>query len=162
MNADLNTPIVDLYDEFITINVIRLKPNEDFDVINYWNERYHSQPNLTRMALNILAVPPMSDECERLFSSAKLLLTDRRSRLKMDVIEACECLRAWFGRPSKPKYDNSVIGELEGELLCTGIRRNEGGDEGVSGGEDIQPVDQGGDRGDEEVAAVSDDDISLV
>ena len=36
------------------------------------------------MALDALAVLAMSDECERLFSSAKLLLTDRRSRLQMD------------------------------------------------------------------------------
>ncbi len=113
------------------------------------------------MALDILAVPPMSDECERLFSSAKLLLTDRRPRLRMDIIEACECLRAWFGRPSKQKYDSPVIGELEEEPLCTGICRNEGGGEGISGGEDIQPVHRGGDRGDEKVSDVSGDDISL-
>jgi len=49
------------------------------------------------MALDVPAVPAMSDECERLFSSAKLLLTDRRPRLRMDIIEACECLRAWYG-----------------------------------------------------------------
>ena len=30
-----------------------------------------------------------------LFSSAKLLLTDQRQRLKDDVIEANVCLRAW-------------------------------------------------------------------
>ena len=36
---------------------------------------------------------------ERLFSSAKLTIVHRRSRLKADIIEACECLRAWYGRP---------------------------------------------------------------
>ena len=66
------------------------------------------------------------------------------------------------GHPSKLKHDNSVIGELEGEPLCTGIRRNEGGNEHILGGENMHPVDQGGNRGNEEVAAVSDDDISLV
>ena len=49
-----------------------------------------------------------------------------------------------------------------GEPLCTGICRNEGGGKGVSGGEDIKPVYQEGDRGDEEVVTVSDDDIYLV
>jgi len=59
------------------------------------------------MALDILAVPPMSDEIELVFSSAKLLLTDRRSRLKMDIIEANECLRSWYGRPEKGSFDST-------------------------------------------------------
>ena len=50
------------------------------------------------MTLDALAVLAMSD---RLFSSAKLLLTDRRSRLQMD--EACECLRVWYGPPPAKK-----------------------------------------------------------
>ena len=47
------------------------------------------------MAFNILIIPTMSSECERVFSSAKLLLTDRRNRLGAGVIEAVEYLRAW-------------------------------------------------------------------
>ena len=61
--------------------------------MRFWNDRYSTQPDLARMVLDALAVPAMSDECERLFSSAKLLLTDRRSRLRMDIVEACEYLR---------------------------------------------------------------------
>ena len=38
-------------------------------------------------------------ECERLFSSAKLLLR----HLRMDIVEACECLRAWCGPPPAKK-----------------------------------------------------------
>jgi hypothetical protein len=49
-------------------------------------------------SLDVLAVL-MSDECEKLFSSAKLLLTDRLSRLRMDIIEVCECLCAWYDPP---------------------------------------------------------------
>jgi len=36
----------------------------------------------------------MSDEPERLFSSAKLLISDLRNRLD-DIIEASECLKSW-------------------------------------------------------------------
>jgi len=35
-----------------------------------------SQPDLAQFALDILAVPPISDECEQLFSSCKILLED--------------------------------------------------------------------------------------
>ena len=68
------------------------------------------------MALDALAVLAMSDECERLFSSAKLLLTDRRSRLQMDIVEACECLRAWYGPPPAKKlqtFDEEATGQCE-------------------------------------------------
>jgi len=37
----------------------------------------------------------MSDEPERLFSSAKLLISDLRNRLGDDIIEAAECLKSW-------------------------------------------------------------------
>jgi hypothetical protein len=48
------------------------------------------------MALNVLSVPAMSDEPERLFSSAGLTLTDRRNRAGIDLIEALEQLKSWY------------------------------------------------------------------
>ena len=48
------------------------------------------------MALDMLCIPAMSAECERVFSSSKLMVTERRNRLKDDIIEAGECLRAWI------------------------------------------------------------------
>jgi hAT family protein len=66
------------------------------DLCAFW-ARYEAQyPSLACMAFDILSIPAMSAECERVFSSAKLLLTDRRARMKEDTIEASECLRAWF------------------------------------------------------------------
>ncbi|OBS15285.1 hypothetical protein FPOA_13876 [Fusarium poae] len=112
-------PSTDHYNEFITTDVIGLNDDEEFDPIQYWNERYHSQTDLARMALDVLALPPMSDECERLFSSAKLLLTDHRLRLRMDVIEASECLRAWYGRSEQKAFEDSAIGLMEGEAGST-------------------------------------------
>ena len=66
------------------------------DLCAFW-ARYEAQyPSLARMAFDILSIPAMSAECERVFSSTKLLLTDRRARMKEDIIEASECLRAWI------------------------------------------------------------------
>jgi hypothetical protein len=45
--------------------------NEYFDPIGYWSDGYFSQPDLAQFALDILAVSPVSDECERPFSRAK-------------------------------------------------------------------------------------------
>jgi hypothetical protein len=38
----------------------------------------------------------ISAECEHIFSSAKLPITERKNRLKDDIIEACTCLRSWY------------------------------------------------------------------
>jgi len=40
-----------------------------------------SQPDLARFSFDMLALPATSAECERVFSSAKLLITVSRNRL---------------------------------------------------------------------------------
>ena len=56
----------------------------------------------------MLALPAT---CERIFSSAKLLLAASRNCLQPDIIEANEYLRAWFGR-----QDSSNQTEEGGDL----------------------------------------------
>jgi hypothetical protein len=48
------------------------------------------------MALNLLSIPAMSAAPERLFSSCKITITDRRNKLSVKIIEALECLRSWY------------------------------------------------------------------
>jgi hypothetical protein len=45
---------------------------------------------------DMASTPAMSAECERIFSSAKLLLSDQRARMTPMLIEAYECLRHWL------------------------------------------------------------------
>jgi hypothetical protein len=73
----------------------------------------------------------MSDEIERVFSSAKLLLTDRRSRLRMNIIEANECLRSWYGRPEKGSFDYSASGQPGVGPLRPEVGGEGQGDEGA-------------------------------
>jgi len=84
------------------------------DPLEYWNARVTTQPDLARFALDMLAIPMMSAECERVFSSAKYLITDSRNRLKPDIIEANECLKHWFGKleqtDQKPEGDQKSKG----------------------------------------------------
>ncbi|SMR52787.1 unnamed protein product [Zymoseptoria tritici ST99CH_1E4] len=72
--------------------------NSDYHVDDpyawWWKKRFE-WPQLTRMALDILTTPPMSDEPERLFSATGLMVTDRRNRLKEDTIAASASLRSW-------------------------------------------------------------------
>lgn len=66
------------------------------NIIGWWTSMANTYPQLSRMALDLLSIPAMSAECERVFSSSKLMVTDQRNRLKEDIIEAGECLRAWI------------------------------------------------------------------
>jgi hypothetical protein len=65
----------------------------------WWLEETQQKayPNLSRLALDILSIPAMSAEPERLFSGAKITITDRRNRLDAATIEALECLKSWWG-----------------------------------------------------------------
>jgi len=65
--------------------------------LQYWVDRLHD-PRLSRHAhvgVDLMSIPAILDEPERLFSSAKLLISDRRNRLGDDIMEASECLKSW-------------------------------------------------------------------
>ena len=127
---------VDMHDQYMETDILPLGEDESFDPMRFWNDRYSTQPDLARMALDALAVPAMSDECERLFSSAKLLLTDRRSHLRMDIVEACECLRAWYGPPPAKKletFDEEATGQRE-------IDQGVYGSNGIDGAHSSEPT----------------------
>ena len=46
---------------------------------------------------NLSASGAMSAKPERLFSGAKITITDRRNRIGIEAIEALECLKSWLG-----------------------------------------------------------------
>jgi hAT family C-terminal dimerisation region len=54
-----------------------------------------THPELTTMALGILSISAMSDEPGRLFSGAGVTVAKRRSRLRLESIEALECSKPW-------------------------------------------------------------------
>ena len=52
-------------------------------------------PNLSRMTLDVLLIPAMATNPERLFSSVGLTITNRRNNLSIETIEALECIKSW-------------------------------------------------------------------
>jgi len=46
------------------------------------------------MALDMLSIPAMSDDAEQVFFNYKLIITDRRNRLSIEVIEQLEYLKS--------------------------------------------------------------------
>jgi hypothetical protein len=55
-------------------------------------------------ALDTLAIPAIATDCERTFSSGRKLISPERNRPSDDIIEATECLKAW--------WDSAIIKQL--------------------------------------------------
>src|SRR3954468_20527697 len=70
-------------------------------------------------ALGTLAIPAMSAECERVFSSTKKLITPGRNRLGEESIEASECLKNWWDRGLITQQEDAEVthegSDIEGE-----------------------------------------------
>ena len=47
------------------------------------------------MAIDILSIPPMSDEPERVFSGARRTISWDRESIIAETLEARECLKHW-------------------------------------------------------------------
>ena len=68
------------------------------------------------MALDILLIPAMAAKPKRLFSGARITITDRRARLGIKAIEAIECLKSWLRKDNISWVDAEAgisIGTLE-------------------------------------------------
>ncbi|KAG7403743.1 hypothetical protein Forpe1208_v016273 [Fusarium oxysporum f. sp. rapae] len=67
------------------------------DPLRWWLEPAQRRrfPNLSMMAIDILLIAPMSTETERLFSKAKLTVTDQRGSMNVETLNLLEFLRSW-------------------------------------------------------------------
>jgi hypothetical protein len=98
------SPVEDEYTVYLKAPVLI----EVTDARSWWLEptQRKTYPNLSIMAFNILSIPAMSAEPERLFSSCKITITDRRNQLGIESIEALECIKSWMCKGSIPYVDD--------------------------------------------------------
>jgi hypothetical protein len=61
----------------------------------FWQSQHQRYPYLLAMALDILSIPALSSGVERLLSQCKIMLTYRRNQLKIDSLQAVECMKSW-------------------------------------------------------------------
>jgi hypothetical protein len=74
-------------------------------------------PRLSRMAIDILSVPAMSAEAERVFSGARRQIPWSRASLGSKTIEQMECLKHWLRNGWLDQLNVELPGERgEGEL----------------------------------------------
>ncbi|BAH91946.1 Os02g0828533, partial [Oryza sativa Japonica Group] len=71
-------------------------PDDDFDILQWWRVNSCKYPILSRMALDLLAVPASSVASESAFSTGSRIISDYRSRLASGTVEALVCLQDWM------------------------------------------------------------------
>ena len=82
----------DSFDSFVHGPIVEF--NEGTDVYSWLKD--NCSLSIRQQALDLLSIPAMSAEVERVFSSAKLLLTPQRNSLSDERIEYLELLRYWW------------------------------------------------------------------
>src|SRR6266487_2049095 len=73
-------------------------PISHIGVMDYWRQQESVWPELAHMAYDFLAIPAMSSECERVFSSCAKQTTPESSRLTGELLWYQECLKNWQQR----------------------------------------------------------------
>jgi hypothetical protein len=70
----------------------------DCSPLTWWlrDEQQERYPRLSRMAIDILSIPAMSADPERVFSGARRTVSWDRMRLGASTIEKGECLKSWI------------------------------------------------------------------
>lgn len=64
------------------------------DPLPWWQERSKMLPHLALLARRVLCIPASSAESERIFSSAGLIVSKKRQRLKPTVVRDLVFLRS--------------------------------------------------------------------
>jgi hypothetical protein len=70
---------------------------EKMTALEWWcqDQQRKRWPKLSYMALDILSIPAMSDEPERVFSGARRTVSWERAQMKAETLECIECLKHW-------------------------------------------------------------------
>ena len=78
----LRSPALDLHDEYEFYCQEKPLPKVPPNLIRYWSGQQINTPSLAQMPFDLLPIPAMAAECERVFSGTKILISDHRCRLK--------------------------------------------------------------------------------
>ncbi|KAK5988788.1 hypothetical protein PT974_05110 [Cladobotryum mycophilum] len=66
------------------------------DPVKWWISQQQAFPTLSKLALDLLAVPAMAADCERAFSLCKLTLSSQRLSMRSSTLEMLQCLKNWL------------------------------------------------------------------
>lgn len=112
---------LDEYDQWLLSPDLKHDPLVS-DPVQYWWERREDYPRLSQMALDVLSIPPMSAECERLFSVTGQMVSPFRTRLEASTIGITQTVRSWVRNGLIDSADSlvDVSGEVENSIIVEG------------------------------------------
>src|SRR6266536_6365953 len=84
--------------------------NDTIGPLEYWQIKQYVWPKLAAMAFDLFAVPVMSSEYKRVFSSYTKMTTLESRRLKGTTLWSHQCLKNWQRRSAIDiiKYNNAI------------------------------------------------------
>jgi hAT family C-terminal dimerisation region len=71
------------------------------EAATWWQDRTLRFPTLKQLAIDLWAIPAMADDCERVFSQAKLSITSQRNSMSIELLEELQCLKQWSGHKAE-------------------------------------------------------------
>jgi hAT family protein len=85
----------DEYEDYNSGELVEL--STEASALAWWchDIRRQRYPRLSYMAIDILSIPAMSDEPERVFSGARRTISWERGQLNPETVEITECLKHW-------------------------------------------------------------------
>jgi hypothetical protein len=95
---EVQAAIKDEWQQYLDAELHPLPKNGSiFNPLAWWCENTQCQtfPVLSQMARDLLSIPAMAADVERLFSAAKLTLTDQRGRMYAETLELLQLLKSW-------------------------------------------------------------------
>lgn len=88
----------DQWDDFVNEAPYDMDREQYPSVLSWWCAEPQKKrwPTLSLLAIDILSIPPMSDEPERTFSGARRTLSWERAQLSPGKLEELECSKNWI------------------------------------------------------------------
>ena len=101
------TATTDVFDAYINAPATEFNDHDKDTLFPWWQKL--GPPALRQRALDLLSIPAMSAEIERIFSQTKRLITTDRNRMTAETIEQRSLLHDW--------YKHNLIGNIDDEVL---------------------------------------------
>ncbi|KAL2512695.1 Zinc finger BED domain-containing protein DAYSLEEPER [Abeliophyllum distichum] len=119
-NTNTTPTELEIYYQFDHYSLIPPDEVENLDVLEWWRLNERSYPVLSKMARDLLTVPVSTVASESAFSAANMVLDERRSRLKEDILEALVCIKDWLfaDRRMQDKMSDDIVEDFKNLVIA--------------------------------------------
>ena len=115
-----------------------LNENEDVDIMTWWKRNARGYPTLALMARDVFVVPVSTVPSESCFSSANMILSDKRSKLGAHVFERLVCLKDWIDAENRVQHGDPLLTSSEVEIEESGTEPRPGDNSDSDGAEESE------------------------